>query len=136
MILETETELWGRQADAQIESLEKLAMQLDSSIKIPLTEIRVGLDSIIGLIPGVGDVGTGFVSTWIVLNAWRLGASKVAILHMLWNMGLDVVIGSVPLVGDLFDVAWKANLRNVRILRRNLYKQGRASSSSGILESQ
>ncbi len=123
----TYTNPLGGHTDAELERLEKLARRLDTSIKIPYTEIRVGLDSIIGLIPGVGDVGMGFVSSWIVFHAWRLGASRSTILHMLWNLGLDVLIGSVPLVGDLFDVAWKANIRNVEILRRNLYKQGRAS---------
>jgi hypothetical protein len=132
LLLKTNYNLLRDQTEAELERLEKLAIQLDTSFKIPFTRFRVGLDSIIGLVPGVGDVGTGCVSSWIVYNGWRLGASKPTVIHMLWNLGLDVLIGSVLLMGDIFDVAWKANLRNVILLRRNLYKQGRANESSRI----
>lgn len=133
-IFETHPDHLEGQTDAELERLEKLATQMDASVKIPYTGIKLGLDSIIGLIPGVGDVGMGCVASWIVLRAWRLGAGRGAILHMLWNLGLDVLIGSVPLVGDLFDVAWKANIRNVKLLRRHLYNKGLVSRSSVILE--
>jgi len=134
MILEPYPDDLRIQTDARLDRLEKLAEKLDASFKIPFTEMRAGLDPVIGLIPGVGDVVMGCVSGWIVLHAWRLGASSGTISRMLWNVSLEVVIGSVPLVGDLFDMTWKANIRNVKLLRRNLYKQGRASRSSSLIE--
>lgn len=123
----------ARKADAELERLEKLATLLDTSFKIPYTDFKVGLDSIIGLVPGVGDLGTGFVSLWIVFHGWQQGASGTTILRMLLNVGLDVFIGLFPLVGDIFDVAWKANVRNVKLLRSNLYRQGRVSKAPNII---
>lgn len=96
--------------------LEKLAWLLDGALVVPGTEIRVGLDALIGLVPGVGDVVAAALSSYLIFEARRLGAPKHVILRMVWNLGLDTVLGAVPVVGDVFDVAWRANLKNLRLL--------------------
>ena len=94
----------------------RLARLLDSQFKIPGTDIRFGLDSILGLIPGAGDTVTAAMAAYIIFEAWRMGVSKVTILKMLGNLVIDWVVGSIPLIGDLFDVGYKANMRNIAIL--------------------
>ena len=107
---------------ADIEHLDRLARLLDSSVQVPFTRFRVGADSIVGLIPGVGDVAAGLVSSYILYHGWQLGASKRAMARMIGNVGLDLVVGAVPLLGDLFDATYKANLKNIRILKKDLSK--------------
>ena len=98
--------------------LQRLSRLMDSSIRLP-GGYRIGWDGVIGLIPGIGDlVGLG-VSAWIVLGAARLGVSKATLARMAGNVALETVIGSVPLIGDLFDMAFKANMRNMRLLERH-----------------
>jgi Domain of unknown function (DUF4112) len=99
-----------------IERLRQLAHLLDDRFRIPGTSYRVGLDGLIGLVPGVGDVVTTLLSLYIVLEARRLGVPLTKLGRMGLNVGVDAVLGAVPLLGDLFDVAWKANRRNVRLL--------------------
>lgn len=94
----------------------ELARVLDSAITIPGTEIRIGLDSIIGLIPAGGDAIGAALSSIIVLTALRQGVPKPVVWRMVGNVVIDTLIGSVPLFGDLFDVAWKANSRNAELL--------------------
>ncbi|MGF1479730.1 MAG: DUF4112 domain-containing protein [Cyanophyceae cyanobacterium] len=104
----------------QLEQLRSLSYFLDSAIPIPGTDYRVGLDPLLGLFPGVGDyLGTAF-STYIVLQAARLGASKATLSRMALNIMLDTVIGNVPLLGDLFDATWKANRKNIALLETHL----------------
>jgi Domain of unknown function (DUF4112) len=93
---------------------------LDNAFRIPGTEIRIGLDPLIGLIPGFGDLAGGLASTYIILEAARAGAPPTLLLRMLGNVGIDSLIGSVPVAGDLFDVVWRSNARNVRLLERHL----------------
>lgn len=88
---------------------------MDGKFSIPGTSFRFGLDALIGLLPGVGDTGMMLVSLWVVFQAHRAGVPIPAKLKMLLNVLLDWVIGSIPLVGDIFDVAWRANQRNARI---------------------
>jgi NAD/NADP transhydrogenase beta subunit len=102
------------------ENLDLLSRVLDSWFRIPGTSIRFGLDGIIGLIPGVGDILAGLASCIIILAAWARGAPYVTIARMLVNLALDVIIGTVPLFGDIFDIAWKANRRNYALLTRHL----------------
>ena len=97
-----------------------LARLLDSAVQIPGTNIRLGADSLVGLIPGVGDMAGAALSGYIVLVATRLGAPASVVTRMLMNVGVDTLVGSVPLLGDLFDVGWKANQRNVELLERHL----------------
>ncbi len=100
--------------------LERLAWFLDSSIKVPGFNARFGLDGLIGLIPGVGDVISALISSVVISEAARMGAPKVLLLKMAFNVLVDTVVGAVPLVGDLFDFAWKANNRNVSLLNQYL----------------
>ena len=102
------------------ENLDLLSRVLDSWFRIPGTSIRFGLDGIIGLVPGIGDILAGLASCIIILAAWARGAPYVTVARMLVNLALDVIIGTVPLFGDLFDIAWKANRRNYALLTRHL----------------
>ena len=94
-------------------------MLLDSAFQVPGTSLRFGLDPIIGLLPGGGDLVSGFFSVMIVLHAVRLRIPKVIIGRMVFNSAIDMLTGTVPLLGDLIDVAWKANVRNLALLERH-----------------
>ncbi|MEM8839029.1 MAG: DUF4112 domain-containing protein [Pseudomonadota bacterium] len=98
------------------EQLDKLAYWLDERFPIPWTGRRIGLDGLIGLIPGIGDVVTGGLAVMIITDAWRSGAQYSVIVKMVANTGVDMVIGAIPVVGDLFDFTFKANRRNVELL--------------------
>ena len=91
---------------------------------MPGTSIRFGFDGLIGLVPGIGDAVTTALSLYIVHEAWQLGAPRRVITRMLANVALDGFIGAVPVAGDVFDVMWRANKRNVRILREWLDREG------------
>ena len=96
--------------------MRDLARVLDEAIRIPGTNIRIGLDALLGLLPGGGDVAGGVFSGLIILQAARAGAPTPVLGRMLANVAIDVVVGAIPILGDLFDVAWRANSRNVRLL--------------------
>jgi len=100
--------------------LRRLSYLLDNSIPIPGTPFRIGLDSIIGLVPGIGDFVGGAFSLYIILEAARLGAPRSLLARMGWNVAIDVLVGTVPLLGDLFDAGWKANMRNLALLERQV----------------
>ena len=97
-----------------------LAALLDDAIRIPGTNIRFGLDPVIGLVPGLGDLLGGAASAYIILEAARAGASASILVRMAANVGIDTLIGALPVIGDLFDFAWKSNARNVRLLARHV----------------
>jgi hypothetical protein len=97
-----------------------LEILLDEAFRIPGTGIRFGLDGIIGLVPGLGDVLAGMLSLVIPLAAWIRGVPYVTLVRMAVNLGIGVLVGSVPIFGDIFDIAWKANRRNYRLLCRHL----------------
>jgi uncharacterized protein DUF4112 len=99
------------------ESLERLGWLMDDLIPIPLLGWRIGLDAIVGLIPGLGDTATTIVSFYILTSAVRYRVPKVTLLRMGLNLGIDYVLGSLPLVGDIFDAWWKSNQKNVELLR-------------------
>lgn len=101
---------------SDIRRLKRLAWLLDSSIRVPGTSFRVGLDGIIGLIPGIGDLIAGAASSYILLHAVRLGAPLAVTMRMALNILLEAVVGIVPVAGDLFDFVFKANQRNVQLL--------------------
>ena len=105
--------------------LDALANLLDTAVVIPGTSIRFGLDALIGLFPGIGDTITTALSLYLVHEAYQLGAPRHVIARMLGNVALDGVVGSVPLVGDAFDVMWRSNKRNMRILRDWLDREER-----------
>ena len=100
--------------------IRSLARLLDAAVTIPGTHFRVGLDALIGLIPGVGDLAGAALSGYIVLAAARLGAPKSVLARMVVNVAVDSVVGSIPLLGDLFDAGWRANTRNTALLERHL----------------
>ena len=103
-----------------LQRLEFLATLLDSAILVPGTKIRFGADAVIGLVPGIGDAITTALSAWIVYEAHRLGVPRRMLVRMIGNVAVDGLFGAVPLVGDLFDVMWRANRRNMRLLREHL----------------
>jgi hypothetical protein len=106
--------------DSPLARVRALSRALDSAFQVPGTRFRIGLDPLLGLIPGVGDVAGGALSAYIVLEAARLGAPRPVVLRMLGNVLLDSLFGSVPVLGDLFDATWKANARNVALLERHV----------------
>lgn len=105
---------------ARVARLDHLASKLDARFRIPGLGMRVGWDSILGLIPGVGDAATALPGAAMIYEAHRMGARKRTKARMAANSGVDLVLGSVPLIGDLFDVVFKSHLRNIRILKDEL----------------
>ena len=105
--------------------LDALAQLLDVAFIVPGTNIRYGIDGLIGLIPVIGDLITTAISLWLVREARALGAPWHVTARMLGNVALDGVVGMVPLAGDAFDVMFRANIRNMRLLRRWMDKQPR-----------
>ena len=110
---------------ARFARIDALATLLDTALVIPGTTVRFGLDALIGLFPAVGDIITTALSLFIVHEAYQLGAPRHVIVRMLGNVALDGVFGAVPLVGDAFDVLWRANRRNMRLLREWLEREER-----------
>ena len=100
--------------------LAALARWMDSAFEIPGTGIRIGFDPILGLVPGLGDALTTLVSVYILGAARRYGVPRVTLLRMAANIAIDLVLGSVPIFGDMFDVFWKANVRNVALLEKHV----------------
>jgi Domain of unknown function (DUF4112) len=111
--------------EQRLARLDALAQLLDVAFIVPGTNVRYGIDGLIGLIPVVGDIITTAISLWLVREARALGAPWHLTMRMLGNVALDGVVGAVPLVGDAFDVMFRANVRNVKLLRRWMEKQPR-----------
>lgn len=111
--------------------LDRLSHWMDKAIPVPGTQWRFGLDSLIGLIPGVGDVAGLLISTWIIIASSRAGASKATLLRMAFNVGRDALIGTVPVLGDLYDIHSKANVRNIELLRADLQRQQHQHTNAG-----
>lgn len=103
-------------ARARVERLEQL---LEGLFHVPVLG-RVGLDALVGLIPGVGDATTALMGLYLVWEARNLGASRTLLARMVGNVAIDAVIGSVPIAGDLLDVVFRSNTRNLKLLRRHL----------------
>ena len=110
-----------------------LARLLDTAARVPGTGIRFGLDAILGLVPGLGDLAGTAVAGYIVLAAARLGAPPALLLRMLLNLGIDTAVGAVPVLGDVFDVAWRANVRNVALIEEHVASPATARRSSRLL---
>ncbi|CAA9349594.1 MAG: hypothetical protein AVDCRST_MAG90-2402 [uncultured Microvirga sp.] len=109
-----------------------LAHLLDSAIPIPGTNRRVGIDALLGLIPGVGDAVSAALASYIIWEARQLGLPRWKIARMVGNLALDTTVGAVPLLGDLFDMAYKSNQRNMRIVIEHLERTGRMGP--GVIE--
>ena len=114
------------------EHLDTLSHVLDDWFRIPGTSIRFGLEGIVGLIPGVGDVMHGVASSVIVLAAWLRGVPYVTLVRMLVNLLLDVGIGAIPFLGDVFDIAFKANRRNYALMTRHLAEPHRHTGKDKV----
>lgn len=114
---------------ADLRDLDRLATWLDARYRIPGIGVRVGLDSLLGLVPGIGDTLAMLPAAYIVYRAHRLGAPVPVLARMAANFGVDLLVGSIPVLGDVFDVGFKANLRNIELLRRHLDASGRLPST-------
>ena len=119
----------------KIARLRRLAWLIDAIGRVPGTRFRFGLNSIIGLAPGAGDLALTLISLYIVFEAVRLGLPRPKIVRMLINVAVEAALGAFPVVGDFFDVVWKANLRNVDIIDRHfgMVPEGRAAWRPGWL---
>lgn len=114
------------------ENLETLSRYLDGLFKIPGTGWKFGLDSLIGLIPNVGDLSTALVSFYILVAGVRYGVPKITLLRMAFNIGLDYVIGVIPFIGDAFDFFWKSNKQNMDLIRERGKGRGTGTTSDWI----
>lgn len=103
---------------AALNQLRLIARVWDDLIRIPVIGRRIGLDALVGLVPGVGDAAAAVVASWAVVVAYRLGAPGSVLVRMSGNIAIDTVIGAIPLLGDLFDIGWRAQRRNVQLLER------------------
>src|SRR5688572_4689916 len=112
-----------------ITRLNRLAKLMDAQFRIPGTDIRFGLDGLIGLIPGGGDLSTFAVSGYMLWIMANNGASGLVLARMTLNILIDALFGSIPLLGDIFDIAFKANMRNVRLMQEH-YEEGRHRGSA------
>ncbi len=100
--------------------LSALARIMDTALAIPGTRIRFGADAVLGLAPGVGSLASAAFSAYLVLEAWRLGVPTRLIAKMFANLGIDALVGSVPVLGTVFDIGFRANVRNLRLLTEHL----------------
>lgn len=107
-------------SERSLSRARSLATLLDSSIPIPGTDRRIGLDPLIGLIPFVGDYAGALLSSYIVFAAAQAGAPSFTLIRMIGNIALDTLLGSVPLLGDLFDAGWKSNAKNVSLFEKHV----------------
>jgi hypothetical protein len=119
----SDTPLPPGEREAALRRVRALALLMDSQWEIPGTGFRVGIDPILGLVPGIGDALTTLISLYIVAEAKRLGVRKRTLTRMLLNVGADAFVGVIPLAGDVFDAAFRANARNLRLLELDLLEQ-------------
>ncbi|ELZ21828.1 DUF4112 domain-containing protein [Natrinema limicola] len=106
--------------DGAIERMRFVAHALDEGIRVPGTDARVGLDPIVGILPGAGDTAAAIVSLYLIVEAARMGVSNSTLFRMLANVGVDAVIGSIPVLGVVFDAFWKANTWNLELALEDL----------------
>lgn len=104
----------------ELDEVRRLAKLLDTRWKIPGIGVRFGIDPVLGLIPGAGDLVAGAISTYVIVKAHRLGAPKSMLVRMAGNVAVDTVVGSVPILGSVFDLFYKASTRNLRLLQTHL----------------
>ena len=117
-------------SDASLDKFKALAHLLDSAFHVPGTRIRIGVDSLLGLIPIVGDVLSAMIGAYIVRSAAGFGVPRIVQTRMMLNLWIDTVIGMIPFVGDLFDIGWKANIRNVALMEQAMTDPDAARRSS------
>ena len=125
----------GVSREDRIARIDALSRLFDTAFMVPGTNIRFGLDALIGLVPGIGDLITTALSLYIVNEARALGAPSLLVVRMLANVALDGVVGAVPLFGDVFDVAFRANRRNLALLREHFDRSRRGAGPYRMRES-
>ena len=118
---------------ADLARLRKLVQKMDSAFRLPIIGVRVGWDSVIGLVPVVGDALALVPSVFIMRESRRLGAPRILIAQMMVNSGVDFALGVIPIVGDVLDVGWRSKTRNVDLLHKYLAKQGKVDIISVVL---
>jgi Domain of unknown function (DUF4112) len=109
--------------------IDALAALMDAAFVIPGTNVKMGLDGLVGLVPVVGDIVASVISSYIVWEARQLGAPRWLIARMLINVAIDTAVGSVPIIGDAFDVMFRANVMNMALLKRHLEREGKLRAS-------
>ena len=114
------------------ESLDTLSHYLDGLFRVPGTGWRFGLDSLIGLIPNVGDISTSLLSFYILIAGVRYGVPKITLVRMAFNIGLDYVVGAIPFIGDAFDFFWKSNKQNMDLIRERGAGRGKGTIGDWI----
>jgi hypothetical protein len=117
--------------EASVARIEAISRLMDDMFEIPGTNVRVGLDAIIGLVPIVGDLFSQVISSYIIWEARQLGVSRFTMARMISNTAIDTVVGLVPFAGDAFDVAFRANRKNVALLKAHLQKHGHVRRGPG-----
>ena len=110
--------------EAAVARIEAIARLMDDLCEIPGTNVRVGLDAIIGLVPVIGDLISQAISSYLIWEARQLGVSRFTVARMVANSAVDTVVGIIPFAGDAFDVAFRANRKNVALLKAHLAKHG------------
>jgi hypothetical protein len=123
----------GTLVPRELERLKSLSRLLDSALVIPGTRYRFGLDAIVGLVPGIGDAIGAVFSLYIVFQAARMGVPKATLARMLGNVGIDTLVGEIPLLGDIFDVGFQSNIRNLALIEQHVERPLAARAQSGRL---
>jgi hypothetical protein len=114
----------------RLDRLRRVGWLLDNSLPIPGTRFRLGIDQIVGLVPGIGDLVGGVLSLYIIVEASRMGVPRALLARMGWNVAVDTIVGEIPLLGDLFDIGFKANIRNLALLDGYLQRPAEVRRSS------
>jgi hypothetical protein len=120
-------------SDPRLSGVRRIAHVLDEAFEIPGTGFRIGIDPLVGLLPGLGDVLPALAGAYAIWVAWTLGAPGSLLLRMAVNLGIDAAVGAVPLAGDLFDAGWKPNARNARLLEAWVANPGQARRASRLV---
>lgn len=123
----------GRSVPPQMESFERMAKLLDSKFEIPGTGIRFGIDPLLSLLPLLGDLITLVISSMLIYTMHNHGASRKVVIKMMLNAGLDTILGAIPLVGTVFDIFYRSNERNIRLLKEHYYEGKHQGSGTGLL---
>jgi hypothetical protein len=124
----------ARETAQSVTRLEALAHLMDSALVIPGTNLRLGLDALLGFVPVAGDVISGLISSYLIWEARQLGAPRWLIARMMANTLLDTTIGAIPLLGDAFDIMFRANMKNMALLRRHMERRGLTMPPSPVIE--
>jgi hypothetical protein len=121
----------GVSTEQSLARLDLIARLMDGAFLLPGTNIRIGLDALIGLVPVAGDLISGIISSYLIWEARQLGAPRWLIARMMANTAIDTIFGVVPVLGDAFDVLFRANLKNMALLRKHLARKGMLGAGAG-----